>query len=94
MLPFQVCLILLTLTATAWARPNLFNLDFGSFFSFPQVRRGRATAATALALNDDSEGSKSSVSVSKNSDEDTDVIAKLIDAVMQEVVGEPRAAET
>ena len=89
-------MILLSLAATSLARPNLFNLDFGSFFSFPQVRRGRATAATSLPLNDENSNSKSSVSVSKNSGEDADVIAKLIDAVMQEVVAgaEPRAAET
>jgi len=73
----------------------LFNLDFGSFFNFPQVRRGRATAATTLPLNEAKNGGAgSSVSVSKNSGEEANVIAKLIDAVMQEVAGEPRSAET
>lgn len=89
----RVCLIFITLTATALARPNLFNLDFGSFFNFPQVRRGRATAATTLPLNEAKNGGGSTVSVSKNGGEEANVIAKLIDAVMQEVAGEPRSAE-
>ena len=59
------------------------------------MRRGRATAATTLPLNEAKNGGAgSSVSVSKNSGEEANVIAKLIDAVMQEVAGEPRSAET
>ena len=85
----------------ALAKPNLFNLDFGSFFDFPQVRQGRATASSALPLqNEDRSQSSSnfgtSVSVSKNGGEESNVIAKLIDAVMKEVVSgaQPRSAET
>ena len=71
---------------TTWAAPNIFNsLGLGSFFSFPQTRRGRATAATTLPIEDAS--GRSSVTVSKDADEETDVIARLIDAVMQEVTG-------
>ena len=62
------------------------------FFSFPQTRRGRATAATTLPIEDAS--GRSSVTVSKDADEETDVIAQLIDAVMQEVTGgaKPRSS--
>jgi len=81
--------------ALSSARPNLFNLDFGSFFNFPQVRRGRATAATTLPLNDNvGTGKSSSISVSKNAGGEADIISKLIDAVMQEVVAEGRSADT
>ena len=75
----------------ASARPNLFNLDFGSFFNFPAVRRGRATAATTLPISESS-NSKSSVAVSKNGGAETNALAQLIDAVMKEVAGEPRSA--
>ena len=57
------------------------------------MRRGRATAATTLPLNEAKNGGGSTVSVSKNGGEEANVIAKLIDAVMQEVAGEPRSAE-
>lgn len=92
----RVCLLFIILTSATtpviFAKPNLFNMDFGKFFSFPQVRRGRATAATTLPLNEGGDSS-SSVSVSKNSGEEATVIAKLIDAVMQEVAGDARSAD-
>jgi len=92
----RVCLLFIILTSATtpviFAKPNLFNMDFGKFFSFPQVRRGRATAATTLPLNEGGDSS-SSVSLSKNSGEEANVIAKLIDAVMQEVAGEARSAD-
>jgi len=92
----RVCLLFIILTSTTtpviFARPNLFNLDLGSFFSFPAVRRGRATASTTLPL--ENSDSASSVTVSKNSGEDANVIAKLIESVMQEVTaGEARSAD-
>jgi len=92
----RVCLLLLVLLqmhSMAWARPNLFNLDFGSFFNFPAVRRGRATAATTLPISESS-NSKSSVAVSKNGGEETNALAQLIEGIMKEVAGEPRSAET
>jgi len=93
---FKVCLLLLVLLqmhSMALARPNLFNLDFGSFFNFPAVRRGRATAATTLPISESS-NSKSSVAVSKNGGAETNALAQLIESVMKEVAGEPRSAET
>jgi len=93
----RVCLLFIILTSATtpviFARPNLFNLDLGSFFNFPNVRRGRATAATTLPLESGSD-SGSSVSVGRDSGEEANVIAKLIDAVMQEAVaGEARSAD-
>jgi len=92
----QVCLLFIILTSATtpviFARPNLFNLDLGSFFNFPNVRRGRATAATTLPLETGSD-SGSSVSVGRDSGEEANVIAKLIDAVMKEVAGEARSAD-
>lgn len=92
----RVCLLFIILTSATtpviFARPNLFNLDLGSFFNFPNVRRGRATAATTLPLESGSD-SGSSVSVGRDSGEEANVIAKLIDAVMQEVAGEARSAD-
>ena len=54
------------------------------------TREGRATAATTLPLETGSDSS-SSVSVSKNSGEEANIIAKLIENVMQEVVGDGRS---
>lgn len=92
----RVCLLFIILTSATtpviFARPNLFNLDLGSFFNFPNVRRGRATAATTLPLESGSD-SGSSVSVGRDSGEEANVIAKLIDAVMQEAAGEARSAD-
>jgi len=92
----RVCLLFIILTSATtpviFARPNLFNLDLGSFFNFPNVRRGRATAATTLPLESGSD-SGSSVSVGRDSGEEANVIAKLIDAVMKEVAGEARSAD-
>lgn len=92
----RVCLLFIILTSATtpviFARPNLFNLDFGRFFNFPNVRRGRATASTTLPLNEGGDAT-SSVSVSKNSGEEANVIAKLIDAMMQEVAGDARSAD-
>jgi len=87
----RVCLlfIILTTTPVIFARPNLFNLDLGSFFTFPQSRRGRATAATTLPLTEDVDSG--SVSVSQNSGEEANIIAKLIESVMQEAAGEARS---
>lgn len=68
------------------------NFDLGSFFNFPSTRRGRATAATTLPLETGSDSS-SSVSVSKNSGEEANLIASLIENVMQEVVGGARSVD-
>ena len=54
-----------------------------------RTRRGRSTAATTLPLETGS-GSSSSVSVSENSGEEANVIAKLIENVMQEVTGDAK----
>jgi hypothetical protein len=73
----------------------MFDFDFGSFFNFPDTRRGRATASSALPIGSTSRGDDNdlaaSISVSKNANEDTDVIAKLIDSVMREVMAQPRS---
>ena len=53
------------------------------------TRLRRATAATTLPLETGSDSS-SSVSVSENSGEEANVIAKLIENVMQEVAGDGR----
>ena len=73
------------------ARPNIFDLDLSSFFNFPDVRRGRATHKTALPIGERKHSG--SVSVSKNAGEEADVIASLIDAVMKEVVGQPKSLD-
>jgi hypothetical protein len=92
----RVCLLFAIIAISASqinGRPNLFgNFDLGSFFNFPSTRRGRATAATTLPLETGSDSS-SSVSVSKNSGEEANIIAKLIENVMQEVVGDGRSVE-
>jgi len=88
-----VSLTLLTFLALhgVKARPNIFDLDLSSFFNFPDVRRGRATHKTALPIGERKHSG--SVSVSKNAGEEADVIASLIDAVMKEVVGQPKSLD-
>lgn len=84
---FVVVVVLCQVLSMTSARPNIF--DFGSFFKFPEVRRGRAAAQSALHIQD--QDKTSFVSVSKDGGDEANVIAKLIDAVMQEM--SPRSFE-
>ena len=90
----KVSLTLLTFLATLHAgqtAPNIFDLDLSSFFSFPEVRRGRGISKGALPVEENRP--TGSVSVAKNAGEEANVLASLIDAVMREVVGDKKSLE-